>query len=102
MDLKRHLMELIDNMPPHEGKSFEEALADHLIANGVVDLSHMMLLEVDENYGSFQIPKVVLYNENHVTQEEALYQVCAGEYHPSVLTLPKRQWASLFLDCKEA
>ena len=35
MDQKRKLMELIDNMPPHEGKSFEEALAEHLLANGV-------------------------------------------------------------------
>lgn len=29
------LMILIDNLPPHEGKTFAEALADHLIANGV-------------------------------------------------------------------
>lgn len=36
MDLKRQLMELIDNMPPHEGKTFEEALVDHLIANRIV------------------------------------------------------------------
>ena len=35
MDVKRQLMELIDNMPPHEGMTFEEALAEHLIANGV-------------------------------------------------------------------
>ena len=32
---KKKLMELIDSLPLHEGKSFEEALADHLIANGV-------------------------------------------------------------------
>lgn len=32
---KQKLMELIDSMPPHEGKSFEEALADHLMSNGV-------------------------------------------------------------------
>lgn len=76
-------------------------IADHLIANGIIDLSHVMLLEVDENYGSFQIPKVVLYNENHVTREEALYQARAGEYHPSVFTLPKRQWEYLFLNRKE-
>lgn len=33
-NLKRELMELIDSLPPHEGKTFEEALADHLLANG--------------------------------------------------------------------
>lgn len=32
---REKLMKLIDELPPHEGKTFEEALADHLIANGV-------------------------------------------------------------------
>lgn len=35
MNIREKLVELIDNMLPHEGKTFEEALADHLIANGV-------------------------------------------------------------------
>ena len=35
MDDMEKLVELIDNMLPHEGKTFEEALADHLISNGV-------------------------------------------------------------------
>lgn len=76
-------------------------MADHVLENGFVDLSHLMLLEVDEDYGSFQVPKVILYNENHVTQEESLRIARAGEYHPSVLVLPKRQWESLFLNRKE-
>ena len=32
---REKLMKLIDELPPHEGQTFEEALADHLIANGV-------------------------------------------------------------------
>lgn len=32
--LKKELMELIVSLPPHEGETFEEALADHLLANG--------------------------------------------------------------------
>ena len=32
---KLRLMELIDSMLPHEGESFEAALAEHLLANGV-------------------------------------------------------------------
>ena len=32
---REKLMKLIDELPPHEGKTFEEALANHLIANGV-------------------------------------------------------------------
>ena len=35
MDVREKLVELIDNMLPHEGKTFEEALADHLISSGV-------------------------------------------------------------------
>ena len=35
MGVREKLVELIDNMLPHEGKTFEEALADHLISNGV-------------------------------------------------------------------
>ena len=31
---KHRFMLLIDNMPPHEGKTFEEALAEWLIENG--------------------------------------------------------------------
>ncbi len=33
--MKQTLMELISTMLPHEGKTFEEALAEHMIANGV-------------------------------------------------------------------
>ena len=32
---REKLMGLIDELQPHEGKTFEQALADHLIANGV-------------------------------------------------------------------
>ena len=35
MNVREKMVELIDNMLPHEGKTFEEALADHLISNGV-------------------------------------------------------------------
>lgn len=38
MNVKRRLMELIDFMPHHEGKTFEDALADHLVANKVTVL----------------------------------------------------------------
>ena len=36
MTVRAKMVELIDNMLPHEGKTFEEALADHLISNGVM------------------------------------------------------------------
>ena len=34
--MREELMKLIDELPPHEGKTFEAAFADHLIANGVM------------------------------------------------------------------
>lgn len=33
---RERLMRLIDEMPPHEGKTFEAALADYLLENGVI------------------------------------------------------------------
>lgn len=64
-------------------------------------LSHVMMIEIEEGFGPVQMPKVVLYNENHLTEEEALGVVRAGEYHPSVLVIPASQWSSLFLNRKE-
>lgn len=37
---REKLKKLIDELPPHEGKTFEEALADHLIENGVTFYVH--------------------------------------------------------------
>lgn len=100
MDQRKKLIELLTgysiDTPPDV-----EFVADMLVANGVAVLSHVMLLDVEEDYGPLKIPKVVLFNENHVSQEEALRIVKAGEYHPSVLILPKSQWESLFLNRKE-
>ena len=82
-------------------KTFAEDLADEILANGFFNLSHIMLLEVEEDYKTFRLPKVVLFNENHMTQEEALRIVKSGEYHHSVISMPKRQWESLFLNQSE-
>lgn len=65
------------------------------------DLSHIMMFEVEEDYGSFQLPKIVLFNENRITQEDAMRLVRAGEYNDNVLVLPKKQWLSLFCNGKE-
>lgn len=63
-----------------------------------MNLSHIMLLEIEEDYGSFQVPKVILFNEKKVSQEDALRLVQAGEYSDNVLCIPKSQWFSLFLN----
>ena len=43
MNVREKLVELIDNMLPHEGKTFEEALTDHLISNGVTVQENMKM-----------------------------------------------------------
>ena len=95
MDQREKLIELLTK---HMRKGFAVDLADELIANGFVNLSHIMLLEVTEDYGPLQIPKVILFNENKLTEDEALRIVKAGEYNDNVLCIPKSQWLSLFKD----
>lgn len=83
-----------------EGKEYDE-IAGHVLAHGFYDLSHISLMEIEEDYKSFQIQKVVLFNNNRVTEEEALRILKSGEYHPSVIALPKLQWEQLFLNREE-
>ena len=77
MDVREKLVELIDNMLPHEGKTFEEALADHLISNGVTvqewisvkdrlpdNKEHdWVLAQVVEDNGFMHIPRVMEYRQ---------------------------------------
>lgn len=65
------------------------------------DLSHIKMFEVEEDYGSFTRPQVVLFNQNRISLEDAVRHVRAGEYNKNVLVLPKQQWISLFCDGKE-
>ena len=99
MNQREKLTELICESDRAE-MDYDE-MADLVIANGFVDLSHLALLDIEEDYRSFRIPKIVLFNENQVTQEEALRVVRAGEYNDNVLVVPKRQWVSLFLNTGE-
>lgn len=65
------------------------------------DLSHIQMFEVEEDNGSFCRTLVVLFNQNHISLEDALRCVRAGEYNKNVLVLTKQQWISLFCDGKE-
>lgn len=66
-----------------------------------MDLSHIMLLEVVETVGPYSSEKVILFNQNKVTEKEALHAVKADEYNENVLVMTKRQWISLFRDGRE-
>lgn len=68
-EIRERLVELIDELPPHEGKTFEEALADHLIANGVTLQEWIPVSErLPDEEG-----EVLLYD----TEYEG---ICMGEY----------------------
>ena len=63
--------------------------------------SHIKVFEIEECYGSVCIPKVVFYNENKITYEDALRYVKLAEYNDNVLVMPKKQAIALFRDGKE-
>lgn len=64
-------------------------------------LNHVMRIEFEEQTGPFREEKVLLYNENRITEAEALRVARADEYNENVLIIPKQQWISLFRDGKE-
>lgn len=59
-------------------------------------LSHIMLMELEEFIGFHGFEKVMLFNKEKVTEEEALCLVKAGEYNENILVLSRKQWFSLF------
>lgn len=67
----------------------------------MADLSHIKIFEMEENYGSIQFSKVVLFNENRISKEDATQLIRAGEHNDNMLVIPKTQFTSLFLDGKE-
>lgn len=59
------------------------------------------MIEIDYQIGPHLMEKVVLFNKNRITLEEAIRVVKAGEYNDNVLVMPKKQFVSLFRDGKE-
>lgn len=66
-----------------------------------MDLSHIMLIEFEEQIGPYRTEQILLYNENRISEAEALRLARAGEYNENVLIISKRQWIALFRDGKE-
>ena len=54
------------------------------------------MIEIDYQIGPHLMEKVVLFNKNRITLEEAIRVVKAGEYNDNVLVMPKKQFVSLF------
>ena len=66
-----------------------------------MDTSHIKMFEVVEVLGPYQRPKVVLFNKNKISYDEALQVVRADEYNENVLCMEKAQFIALFRDGKE-
>ena len=66
-----------------------------------MDLSHIMLIELEEHIGPYRRELVVLFNEKQISEKEAVRLAKADEYNVNVLVIPKKQWVSLFLNGKE-
>lgn len=62
------------------------------------DLSHIKMIPITKDYGSFETEEVVLFNSKHVSSEDALLTVRNDMYSPNVLCIPKTQWVELFCD----
>ena len=61
----------------------------------------VIAIEFTESWGPIEQEMVALYNDNRISEEEALKVVKAGDYNDNVLVIPRRQWLSLFRNGKE-
>lgn len=64
------------------------------------DLSHVMMIDMVRELGPYKMDEVVLFNINHISEDDALRHVRSGLYSRDVLVMPKKQWISLFRDGK--
>lgn len=60
------------------------------------NLSHIGMIEYEENLGPYLMPKVALFNNTKLTPAEAFKFIRAGEYNDNIVILEKSQWIALF------
>lgn len=61
-----------------------------------MSIENIMLVEYVEEIGPYKKDKVMHYNEKHITEEEAMRCLRAGEYNENIILITKNQWVSLF------
>lgn len=61
-----------------------------------MSLEHIMLIEYEEQIGPYKQDKIMLFNEKHITEEEAKRCLRAGEYNENIILISKQQWESIF------
>lgn len=66
--------------------------------NAKEQLSHIQLVEFDENYGgNLSVEKVAVFNDRHTTEENVDIFLGTGEtYNPEILIATKTQWCNIF------
>lgn len=62
------------------------------------DLSFIKMFEIEHFIGPYKEEEVVLFNENHISGEQAMATIKMGWYDNNVLCIPKSQWRELFCD----
>ena len=62
---------------------------------------HISIIEFSETYGSIEIEKVAIFNENMISEEEAIRLIHLAEYNPNILVMDKKQWVQIFCDGKD-
>ena len=67
-----------------------------------MNLSHVGMLEFEEHLGPYVMPKVALFNNTHLTADEAFAKIRSGEYDKNILVMEKGQWIALFKNGKDA
>lgn len=60
------------------------------------DLSFIKMFEIEHSIGPYKEEEVVLFNENHISGEQAMATIKMGWYDDNVLCIPKSQWRALF------
>lgn len=66
-----------------------------------MNLSHVKMSEVKWCLGSYTMDKVILFNKNRISHEEAVRFVEMDEYNENVLCIPKKQYIALLRDGRE-
>ena len=93
--------EAVDRLAAYEDTGLEPEEIVQLIDKRK-GLEQVKMFEVTEVLGPYETPKVVLFNKNRISYDEALWCVRAGEYNDNVVCLEKRQFYAIFRDGKEA
>ncbi len=53
-------------------------------------------IEYSEDFGSFELEKIAIFNEKNISQDDVLAAIHAGDYNPNIIIVTKEQWKNVF------